>query len=283
MTFDEFIAKYTNQPVDFDGVYPNQCMDLMHSYVYEVLGLTDRKLLAHPCAYQVFTDFTEAQYFDKIANTPEGIPQKGDIILFNKTSSNPYGHVCIFVEGTASKFKSFDANYPTGSLPHIQDHTYGYCLGWLRYKGAPDTINVLKTQFEELVRKSTIADKVASTLGKEVNESVILGDLTRLIKLEDAVVEKDRKINELQTAYDTLHEQLVSVTAKYVALSEAHDETVIQLTEATKKADDTKKSIDIMGQTIASLTSQVESLKKASELPIFSGWKKFIVEVLSRI
>jgi hypothetical protein len=126
MTFDEFINKQTGKPVDFDGVYPNQCMDLMHQYVYDVLGLTDTRLLAHPSAYQVFTDFTETDYFEKIANTPTSVPQKGDIVLFNKTSSNPFGHVCIFVDGDANKFNSFDANFPTGSLPHIQNHSYTF-------------------------------------------------------------------------------------------------------------------------------------------------------------
>ena len=66
MTFDEFISKWTNTSVDFDGVYPNQCMDLMHQYVYDVLGITDASVLAHPAAYQVFTEFSESQYFDKI-------------------------------------------------------------------------------------------------------------------------------------------------------------------------------------------------------------------------
>lgn len=282
MTFDEFIAKYTDKPVDFDGVYPSQCMDLMHQYVYDVLGLTDRKLLAHACAYQVFSDFTESEYFDKIANTPEGVPQKGDIVLFNKTASNPYGHVCIFISGTANKFKSFDANYPTGSLPHVQDHTYGYCLGWLRAKDTA-TIQILKSQFEELVRKSTIADEVGKILKKEINLDVIVGEVKRLVTLEDQVVEKDRKISELQVAHDELHKQLVSVTAKYVALSDQHEETVTQLNDLTEKTKDNTKSMEEMGVTIQTLTMQVESYKNQAQLPIYTGWKQFIVEILKKI
>lgn len=134
MTFDEFIQQRTGKPVDFDGVYPNQCMDLMHQYVYDVLGIKDKNVLAHPRAYQVYTDFHETQYFDRIANTPTGVPQKGDIFLFGANINGGFGHVCIITEANVNSFKSFDANFPTGSLPHIQSHNYNYALGWLRPK-----------------------------------------------------------------------------------------------------------------------------------------------------
>jgi hypothetical protein len=132
MTFAEFQAKWTGQPVDFDGVYPNQCMDLMHQYIYEVLGITDAKVLAAPAAYQAYTN-NFPQYFTKIDNTPDNIPQNGDIIFFG-TLIGAYGHVCIFVDGDTNRFNSFDANWPTGSLPHIQNHSYNGVLGWLRFK-----------------------------------------------------------------------------------------------------------------------------------------------------
>lgn len=136
MTFDEFIAKWTDQPVDFDGVYPNQCMDLMHQYCFDVLGITDRSALAQPAAYQVFTNYdheTGAAAFDKITNTPQAVPVKGDIVFFGQTIG-PYGHVCIFVDGTDLQFNSFDANWPLNSLPHIQHHSYQGVIGWLHFK-----------------------------------------------------------------------------------------------------------------------------------------------------
>jgi hypothetical protein len=135
MSFDDFIDKWDLKGVDFDGIYPNQCMDLMHQYVYEVLGLTDKTILAAPAAYQVFTNFSWGQYFDKIVNSPTGVPQKGDIVLFG-TAIGAYGHVCIFIEGDANQFTSFDANWPTGSLCHKQSHNYNGVLGWLHPKAS---------------------------------------------------------------------------------------------------------------------------------------------------
>lgn len=156
---DSFISNWTGKPVDTDGVYPNQCMDLAHEYVKDVLGLPIT-LLAHPSAYQVFTDFTESQYFDKIANTPTGVPQKGDLVVFGQ-AIGANGHICIFIEGDVSSFNSFDANWPTGSLPHVQTHNYNGVLGWLHPKNVPPTVTQVQVDsdtFEQLVTKSTKFD-----------------------------------------------------------------------------------------------------------------------------
>lgn len=125
-----------------------------------------------------------------------------------------------------------------------------------------NTISILKSQFEELVRKATITDKVGEVLKKETNESVIVGEIERLVKLEDQIVEKDRKISELQAAHDELHNQLVSVTAKHVALADLHDETQAKLLEATQSADSLKKAMESQKNDIDNLTTKLAALEK---------------------
>ena len=83
MSLNEFISKWTGRHVDTDGVYPDQCMDLMHQYCIDVLGFTDPTVLAQPVAYMVFTNFTDTNHFVKIANTLDGIPSSGDIMVFD--------------------------------------------------------------------------------------------------------------------------------------------------------------------------------------------------------
>ena len=137
ISFDDFIWKYYGVGIDFDGYYGDQCMDLMHQYVYEVLGITDRSVLTAPYAYQVFTNFDNIkghELFEKIPNTPTGIPQKGDIIFWDKGINGYAGHVAILHDGDIWGLRSFDQNFPTGSRPHKQYHNYNYCLGWLRKK-----------------------------------------------------------------------------------------------------------------------------------------------------
>lgn len=133
MTFDEFVAKWAGKGIDTDNAFGFQCMDLMHSYILNCLGLP-YNVLAAPAAKNVwynFTNLTGNQNFNKIANTPTGVPLKGDIVLWDGL----YGHVAVFKDGNVYNFNSFDQNYPTGSLSHIQYHTYTNVLGWLHPKG----------------------------------------------------------------------------------------------------------------------------------------------------
>jgi len=148
ISFDEFIKKWNGKSIDWDGIYPNQCFDLAHAYIYEVLGFTDAKIIAHPAAYQIFTEFSESNYFTKIFNTPTNVPQKGDIVVFGTTIGS-YGHVCIFTDGNVNSFNSFDANWPVGSLPHIQKHNYNGVLGWLRV--IPQAGIDYKAKYEKLL------------------------------------------------------------------------------------------------------------------------------------
>jgi hypothetical protein len=130
---DSFITEWTSKPCDVDHAYGCQCMDLMHQFCMEVLGL-DQSVLSADCAKDVFLHFPYIngnQHFTLIKNTIFNIPQKGDIVFF---SIGQYGHVCIFDQGNIFTFTSFDQNWPLNSLPHLQSHNYITCLGWLRFK-----------------------------------------------------------------------------------------------------------------------------------------------------
>jgi hypothetical protein len=169
ISFDDFIKEWTGKPVDFDGVYPNQCMDLMHQYAYEVLGITDKTVLATPAAYQVYTQFKWGDYFTKIDNTPTGVPLKGDLLFFG-TGVGAYGHVCIFINGNVNSFNSFDANWPTGTLPHIQTHNYNGVLGWLHPINQPQMTveQVIKDYETKLASKDQECQQKLKSLKAEV-------------------------------------------------------------------------------------------------------------------
>lgn len=201
MTLDQFIAQYTNQTIDTDGAYGGQCMDLMHKYCQDVLGIQNLAVLAAPAAKDVYLNFnnvTGHDLFTKTDNTPTGVPLKGDIIFWG-TGLGPYGHVAVFVEGNVDNFRSFDQNFPTGSKCHVQNHpNYGGVLGWLRVKSAPssDTITIPKTKFEELVGKSTKYDSFVSAgfnspqdITTKINEMTtqLTTATTKLYNLKQAV------------------------------------------------------------------------------------------------
>lgn len=175
MTLNEFIAKWTGKTVDFDGVYPSQCMDLAHQYVLDVLGITDRTVIAAPSAYQVYSNFKWEQYFDRIANTPFNVPQSGDLIVWGQ-GLGTHGHIAIFVSGNVYKFTSFDSNFPLGSLPRKVEHDYSAVLGWLH----PKAQSVNSTEYQSIV--------------KELNTLK-----TQLAGLQATAEENKRKVSVLET------------------------------------------------------------------------------------
>jgi hypothetical protein len=141
MTLQEFIAKYNLQGVDTDGAFGFQCMDLMHRYCMDVLGLNSNALAA-PAAKDVWlSNVPSKEKFEAIANTPTNTPLPGDIILWG-TGIGPYGHVAIVQKANVNDFTSFDQNFPTGTKSHLQNHTYKGVLGWLRYKGGGNMANM---------------------------------------------------------------------------------------------------------------------------------------------
>lgn len=164
INFDKFIDLYTGLTTDFDNAYGTQCMDLMHFYVYLCLDIYDKSVLSAPTAAMAFNkDYP--QYFKKIKNGPLNYPVKGDIVFWG-TKAGPAGHVAICVEATPMKLKTFDANWPVGTKPHIQDHKYSEgVIGWFHpLKEAVD----YKNEYEKLL----IEHKVEKGIVKKFIESM---------------------------------------------------------------------------------------------------------------
>ena len=217
MTLEEFITKWNGKGIDFDGAFGFQCMDLMHQYHVEVLGITDGRTLAAPGAKDVYLNFDNIfgkEHFNKIPNTPTGVPQKGDIVIWG-TGIGPYGHIAVFIEGDTNNFVSFDQNFPTGSLCHKQAHTYNGVVGWLRAKktspSSSDALTECLRQHTELVTQANQKDVIIKGLNdtiKNLNDQ--LSQQKELIKQkelqlstqETALLEKNKTIETLQQQAD---------------------------------------------------------------------------------
>ena len=237
ITLDEFIKKWTGKHCDWDGKWPDQCVDLYRFYVKEVLDFPQSPPVAGACN---IWDTYLTNCFERIDNTPEGIPQKGDIIIWNANTGGGFGHVAIFVEGNVNSFKSFDCNWPTGSLPHIQGHYYKNVLGWLKPKGEnmpnfykgidlsnEESVKVCVDTWKDVVDKKYITkktfdefnvdyenfkeqsiafkefiEKLAQKLSCEPKEAIILGEVGGLITKEDQKTEQDKEENKEQAEKD---------------------------------------------------------------------------------
>ena len=210
LSLNDFIAAYTGKTVSFPNCSDNECMTLLHVYLQEVFGLTDPLLLANPSAYEVYTNFAQEagnQYFTLIANTPEGVPNPGDIVVF--AANNPEaqteanGHVCIFISGDVNSFTSFDCNYPTGSLPHVQRHTYGGVLGWLSPKAQGEFVT--EAEMTKLVQES-MAFESFITAGYNSPNDVN----TKLQSYTDQVTALQNQVGKLTSSNEALQLEVQS-------------------------------------------------------------------------
>lgn len=127
MNLEEFLNKWNNR---YTGG-TNQCVELISKYREEVLGTPSFGIQLAKDIYNKAQD----EFYDKIPNTPENIPQRGDIIVFNGNIASGVGHTDIATgEGDVHWFNSFSENWPIGSPCHYVRHNYNNVIGWLHFK-----------------------------------------------------------------------------------------------------------------------------------------------------
>ena len=129
MTLDEFITKWNGKKCDFDGFYGGQCVDLYRMYVQEVLGVPQSPGVQG--AKDIWDSYL-TEYYDRISNTPDGVPEKGDIMIWG-SDYGQYGHVAIVTEANKDTFTCFSQNDPLGALCGLKKYSK-WGKGWLHPK-----------------------------------------------------------------------------------------------------------------------------------------------------
>jgi len=253
---NRFIDNLNGQFVEVsyrDAIY--QCLDLVYNWVF-VLDFP-KATIQHQYAYEVFTqasDFTR-EYFDIIPNRTETIPQEGDIVVWNKTSSNIAGHIAIVIEATQTKMKVFEQNSPLGTNAHISDKTYTNCLGFLRPKfkavgGIPQYLSTLLQEaglkideeasiraFWEKAKKYDEDTKALRTQLVTANESLsnksteLSNEIAKVDSLQATVDELTEKLNKKGSELD-------SITSEKIRLEIQNEDLVKKLDEAEAKIDE---------------------------------------------
>lgn len=279
MTTQEFFNKWNGKGIDFDGYYGFQCMDVYQQYVKEVLG---GKHVPAPAAADVWAqDKFDSSIFDKVPNTPDGVPQEGDVVIWNKKAGGGYGHIAVFYAGNVNNFTSFEQNWPTGSLSHFQVHDYTNVSGWLRPKKlptqTPDETDPMvcdkKSVRDELVSKASKYDEFKNagyTSLVDVTSKVtdLQKDKEQLEltkkKLEGTVktLENDKK--ELERANQTLQEKIEYLSKASETDAKNDRDEAIKLIEAEKLAKSKQEELDKVGYALHTEGTS-ESILKALE------------------
>lgn len=140
MRIEEFLN--INTPVDTDGAYGFQCMDLYNYYCRHVLELTGNTGANY--AKNILNNSYVMENVERINNYPEFVPQKGDIAVW---TGGQYGHVAIcYGEGDVNAFKTKDQNWKAQQLT-TEWHDYLY-LGPIVFLRPKNRKNIDTAQFQ---------------------------------------------------------------------------------------------------------------------------------------
>jgi len=250
--FQKFFAENNGKYVEVnDPSNLYQCMDLAYKWC-DYLQIT-RDTIRHLYAYEVYSKPCDAtvKYFELIPNTPAGIPQVGDLVVFSKEIGGIAGHISIATgEGDTNSFKSFDQNFGVDKHCRIVDHNYSVVLGWLRPR-------------EQGIDDDT---KKALELLNQYKTSNGLGNLEatvrELVGFASDIVAVKNELFEYKNG-----ENLRIETAVSLATSENDKKWQSQLDSAKKTIDELKQKIEVL------TLGQAESMTYSMLFSI--AWKKF--------
>ena len=247
MNLQDFITKYSGGGVDFDGSFGFQCVDLYRFYVKYVLGVPQSPSVVG--AKDIWTTYSK-NYYDQIANTPEGIPQPGDIVIWGDTYG-PYGHVAIFVKGTATTMTCFSQNDPAGTVCGLKLYrSYRGVLGWLRCKiiTGPIAQNLD-------IRLSILNENDIKTEG-DLRE--VLGGFKELSSVKEDKLNSDKEIDRLRHLIEQDKVDLKMESDANIALKMAYESHLVQIGKALGNGSDLPGIL----QQISILTSKSDQADK---------------------
>lgn len=219
MTLDRFIEQWDGKFCEVAGSAnaKNQCVDLANAYIRDVLGFPIIE-------WTNAVDFPSkgGSNFEYIVNTPDGVPEKGDLVIWG----GDVGHIAIFLEGDANRFTSFDQNYPTGSPCKRVSHTYlrPKVIGWMR----PKTTNMQQELDKcRLSRDSHHQDLMKIKDGLmvvgEYSIDNILNRIDSLNRSERQLGEKEKQLTQVQSELSDISGQLKTKLEDYNKLKLDHD------------------------------------------------------------
>ena len=137
MTLEEFVKKYKGKKVDYDNAYGAQCVDLFRQYAKEALNIPEHTGACSTSggAKDLYLDYDkmpiEKKYFSR---SKAKSWQPGDILVWDATEKNKYGHVAIFLAKLGSSLLVFEQNGITQAGAEIQVRSPDKLLGYLRRK-----------------------------------------------------------------------------------------------------------------------------------------------------
>ncbi len=106
MNKQELINRYNNRHIDFDKAYGMQCFDVARQYFQDEGVKTYAGVGKAKNIWIKRNDFfrESIKYVDFIKNNPLNFPAVGDVIVWDSSQFNPFGHVAVVIEANTFNF-----------------------------------------------------------------------------------------------------------------------------------------------------------------------------------
>jgi len=212
MSFDEFLKKYEGKVWGYPTIndYPGQCLSLTKHHIKEVFGINPPASGCNGarCYWSIFPS-PLGTIFKKVENTPDLIPKKGWIAVWNGNVGNGYGHIGSVISADVNNFISLDQNWNVKSAQRVT-HNYNNVYGFL-VPLKEDNMS----DYEEAIRKSSAYDDVCKLLGQPTTTS----SQATIDKLSKIISDKDRYQRERDQAHIERDNYAEEIKAKDIQIN----------------------------------------------------------------
>jgi iron-sulfur cluster repair protein YtfE (RIC family) len=282
LTIDQFISKYFGKQVEYHSYNSNalyQCTDLANLYIKEVLNLT-------PIIGTNAKDFPSkiGDEFEFIKNTPDLIPKKGWIAIWNGRVGGGAGHIAVVRDdkATTTSFNSIDQNWSKPLFVTLETHNYNSVSGFLVPTTQNDMTDIVKKYGLKTIEEldSKIFEHVGLDWGNEnnlENKSYLASERRKNKSLQAELEKKQAEIEQvkgevvekasaLKTVREELKEFIETLASKLVTIADK-SEIIGAIDRLLDNEDKLKKNISQLEKAYSLLESEkkeeITSLKEA--------------------
>jgi hypothetical protein len=141
MTLKEILDKWFDKTIPYPDPDPyklqGQCVQFIRYCLEMFYGFPQWKPQRGAADFwdSYDTDHVMYCFFDRIPNTPDFVPQEGDICIWNKNKGGGYGHIAIVYgeEQNVNMMTCIEQNWQPLKVS-VVTHNYNDVIGFLRLK-----------------------------------------------------------------------------------------------------------------------------------------------------
>lgn len=201
MTYKQFKEKWLGKGIDFDGSFGFQCVDVYRMYCKEVLNIPQSPPVKG--AKDIWHTYL-TKYFDRIENTPTGVPEQGDIIIWD---IGTYGHVGIVDSATQSEFTTFEQNWTemNGSgVTELRNHYYKNVLGWLHFKSIIENMTEEEKRILDFIRERKLTEGQIRQAADWLKDNIVEKQKEEISTLKATISDQCKEMDNKDIEYNTL-------------------------------------------------------------------------------